>query len=133
MTKITREEVQIIPLDARGRKRYTREHRALVMAEYERSGMSAMRFAKWCGINYSTLMNWIEAKREQEEPRKTGVAGGKEKVEWVEAVVEGGKNLRGERLIVQGPLGIRMEVGDENQARLAVEIFRQLGGEKSGC
>jgi hypothetical protein len=46
---------QILSQDARGRVLVTRERRDALLEEYDRSGMSGVRFAKYVGIKYTTL------------------------------------------------------------------------------
>ena len=41
---------QILSQDARGRVLVSRERRESLLAEYDRSGMSGVRFAKYVGI-----------------------------------------------------------------------------------
>ena len=45
----------LVTLDARGRVRVSKEQRRAILAEFERSGVSAAQFAKVTGLKYSTL------------------------------------------------------------------------------
>ena len=54
----TEEPEQILSQDTRGRVLVTPERRELLLAEYDRSGMSGMKFAQYLGIKYSTLTYW---------------------------------------------------------------------------
>ncbi|MBV8416183.1 MAG: hypothetical protein JO251_13315, partial [Verrucomicrobia bacterium] len=49
---------QILSQDVRGRVLVTRERRESLLEEYDRSGMSGVRFAKYVGIKYTTLAYW---------------------------------------------------------------------------
>jgi len=49
---------QILSQDVRGRVLVTRERRESLLEEYDRSGMSGVRFAKYVGIKYTTLASW---------------------------------------------------------------------------
>ena len=51
---------QILSQDARGRVLVSRERRESLLAEYDRSGMSGVRFAQYLGIKYTTLAHWSE-------------------------------------------------------------------------
>jgi len=55
MTLAAGEPEQILSQDTRGRVLATQERRELLLAEYDRSGMSAVKFAQYVGIKYSTL------------------------------------------------------------------------------
>ena len=46
---------QILSQDTRGRVLVTPERRESLLAEYDRSGMSGVKFAQYVGIKYSTL------------------------------------------------------------------------------
>ena len=53
----------------RGRARVlvSRERRELLLEEYDRSGMSAVKFAEYIGIKYSTLAYWLQSRRERRQ------------------------------------------------------------------
>ena len=44
-----------VTVDTRGRVRTSREQRRLILAEFERSGVSAVEFSRRSGLKYSTL------------------------------------------------------------------------------
>jgi hypothetical protein len=46
-----------VTVDSRGRVRASKEQRRLILAEFERSGVSGTQFAKETGLKYSTLTN----------------------------------------------------------------------------
>jgi len=56
--------------DVRGRVRSTPERRAAILAEFDRSGLSAAQFAKLAGINYSTFAQWVQRHRRPRLSRK---------------------------------------------------------------
>ena len=105
-------------LDAKGRVRASAEQRRAILAEHERSGMSAARFAKLAGIKYSTLAGWLQRYRQMrpKEPAKT--------VRLLEAVVE--QTPSATILVVHLPGGARVEISDEKQAGLAAVLVRSL-------
>jgi hypothetical protein len=51
--------------DALGRVLVTRERRESLSEEYDRSGMSGVRFAQYVGIKYTTLAYWLKRRRQQ--------------------------------------------------------------------
>jgi hypothetical protein len=55
MTFVAEEVGQILNRDAQGRVLVSRERRESLLAEYDRSGMSGVKFAQYVGIKYSTL------------------------------------------------------------------------------
>src|SRR5580658_124632 len=85
--------IQTVPvtLDTKGRVRASKEQRRLILAEFERSRVSAARFAKQTGLKYSTLAGWLQ------RYRRTKPQGRARQVRLLEAVVEqaqgpGGQN-----------------------------------------
>jgi len=83
---------QILSQDARGRVLVGREHRDALLEEYDRSGMSRVRFAKYAGIKYTTLAYWLKRRRRLGEREKlkaqAGTKSGRGEGVWIEAVVE---------------------------------------------
>jgi transposase-like protein len=72
----------LLKTDVPGRVRVTPERRAAILAEFDRSGVSAAQFARLAGINYSTFAQWVQRHRRPRAARKPGrhwlrrVAGG---------------------------------------------------------
>lgn len=71
--------------------------REALLDEFERSGSSAMRFARLAGLKYSTFANWVQARRRKralvrpsgcEGRDDEGSAGGGGPVRLFEALVE---------------------------------------------
>jgi DNA-binding transcriptional regulator YiaG len=58
----TIDETKNLRTDAR--VRVPAERRNELLDEFERSGISAMRFAKMAGINYATFANWRQKRRQ---------------------------------------------------------------------
>jgi hypothetical protein len=48
-----------VTLDSKGRVRASMEQRQIIIAEYERCGVSAAQFAKRSGLKYSTFAGWL--------------------------------------------------------------------------
>ncbi len=57
--------IQTVPVtvDTKGRIRTSKEQRRVILAEFERSGVSAARFAKRTGLKYSTLAGRLQRYR----------------------------------------------------------------------
>lgn len=110
-----------VTLDTKGRVRASKEQRQVILAEFERSGVSAAQFAKLTGLKYSTLAGWLQRYR-RTKPKGRGRA-----VRLLEAVVTeaqgGDPNLS---LRLQLPDGTRIEISDARQAVLAAELLRAL-------
>ncbi len=60
----------LLKADARGRVRATPERRAAILAEFDRSGVSAAQFARLAGLKYSTFAQWVQRHRRPRPSRK---------------------------------------------------------------
>ena len=76
MTFVAEEPEQILSQDSRGHVLVTRERRESLLVEYDRSGMSAVKFAQYVGIKYSTLAYWLQRRRQQRQKEKSLVKAG---------------------------------------------------------
>ena len=135
--------VQSVPvtlLDSQGRVRASKEQRRIILAEFERSGVSAARFAKRTGLNYSTFAGWLQRYR---RPKPRGPHP--KPVRLLEAVMEptpasGGQSPQA--LVVALPGGARLEIGDVNKCPWPrrcygrytshAEFFRELESVRGG-
>jgi hypothetical protein len=128
MTEATAETDGLIKQDKRGRMR---------VAEFEHSAMTGRQFAALAGIKATTFSNWV---RKWRKPRAAQLSAPAVEnapgVRWLEAVVGKPTSKRPRKtatpLVVHGPRGVRLELGDEEQVRLAVQLLRELGQEP-GC
>jgi transposase-like protein len=119
--------IQTVPVtvDTKGRVRASKEQRRVILAEFERSGVSAAQFAKLTGLKYSTLAGWLQRYRRTKPP------GRARQVRLLEAVVEQSPGAGGQNptvMVLQLPGGVRLEVADERQAALAAVLVRALAG-----
>jgi len=117
--------IQTVPvtLDTQGRVRASKEQRRLILAEFERSGVSAARFAKQTGLKYSTLAGWLQRYRRAKPP------GRARPVRLLEAVVEQASKPGPQNqgvLVLQLPGGVRVEISDVKQAALAAALVGEL-------
>jgi transposase-like protein len=107
-------------MDTRGRVRTSLEQRRLILAEFERSGLSAVQFAKRAGLKHSTLAAWVLRERRS---KTTSPAP---PLRLLEAVVGPAPGGASSSLLVQLPGGARLEVNNTQQAALAAELVRSL-------
>ena len=100
MTFATQEPGAILSQDAQGRVLVSRERRESLLEEYDRSGMSGVKFARYVGIKYSTLAYWLQSRRRHREREKllmkagAEIEPGRSNGAWIEAVVENGSQPR---------------------------------------
>jgi hypothetical protein len=132
----TIDETKNLRTDARGRVRVPAERRNELLNEFERSGISAMRFAKMAGINYATFANWRQ-KRRQARAQAQEVANGEtargerpeanRPVRLFEAFATGrsAADCGGLRIDLSG--GAVLIVESPLQLRLAAELLGILG------
>ena len=119
---------EILKVDETGRVRTPPEKREALLAEFDRSGMTGAQFARFSGVRYPTLMNWVQKRRKvagQSEQR----AARRQKVDhprWLEARVEG-EVVKSESIVVEMGCGVRMLVANVGQAALAAEVLRAMG------
>ena len=130
----------ILQQDARGRVLVSVARREALLDEFERSGSSAMRFARLAGLKYSTFANWIQARRRKralvqpplcEASAGNGVAAGDGPVRWFEALVESGldkcQDGRGTPgVMIELPGGCRWSVGSPAELPLAAALVALL-------
>lgn len=133
------EEVgEILSRDAQGRVLVSRERRESLLAEYDRSGMSGVKFAQYVGIKYSTLAYWLQSRRRHRAREKlllktgTDTEAGKSNGGWIEAVVEDGSQPRvpagGLRIYFAG--GAYCQISSVGEAALAAELLGCLGAKR---
>jgi transposase-like protein len=113
--------IQNVPatVDSKGRVRTSKEQRRIILAEYERSGVSAARFAQQTGLKYSTLAGWLQ------RYRRSKSRGRAPTMRLLEAVVEQdpGDQLP---LVLEMPGGVKVQITDARQAALAAVMLRGL-------
>ena len=135
MTFTAEEPGQIMSQDAQGRVLVSRERRELLLEEYDRSGMSGVKFAQYVGIKYSTLASWLQNRRRHRDRERlllkadTDTEAGKSHGGWIEAVLENGSQPRvpagGLRIYFAG--GACCQVSSVGEAALAAELLGRLG------
>jgi hypothetical protein len=106
-----------VQVDTQGRVRISKEQRRVILAEFERSGMTAVGFAKQTGIKYSTFAGWVARHR-------TKRPGSQSPLRLLEAVVASAP--AGAPLVVQLPGGARVELREASQLPLIAALVRAL-------
>src|ERR1035438_9113709 len=130
MTTLTKtDEISIIKTDAVGRRQTPAARREGLLDEFERSGLSAAKFAVLTGLKYSTFAAWVQRRRKQPNSAAKVPAKSADPVHWLEAVVATAQTT-GEPIpavvVLQLPGGVRLDVSDERQAALAAMLVRAL-------
>jgi transposase-like protein len=107
-----------VTMDTKGRVRTSKEQRRVILAEFERSGVSAAQFAQRSGVKYSTFAAWVQRYRRTKRP------GLKSPVRLLEAVVAQAPLIPA--LQVQLPGGARLEIREASQVALVAALVRAL-------
>jgi transposase len=124
--------VVVFKQDGLGRVRMPAARREQLMDEFERSGLSGKKFAALAGIKYQTFATWAQKRRRQREAEAVAKVAptAKEKVGWLEAVVEQARDTvvrAGESvLVLKLPGGTWVEISDVKQVALATALVRAL-------
>jgi hypothetical protein len=134
----TSEVSEVLVQDTKQRVRVSSERRAALLAEFERSGMSAARFAAWSGVKYPTFAGWLQRRRragardgiQASKPEEAG------KMHWLEAVIGDSPDRRQRcargNLLVHLPGGASLEC-DGASVHLAAELLKALSMEVARC
>ena len=126
----------VLKTDVLGRVKTPRARQEALLDEFERSGVSGVKFAELAGINYQTFATWAQRRRRERgkypprtRARSSPEPAGAGPLRLLEAVVENAAPAmpEGVALCVQLPGGARVEVGDARQAVLAAELLWALG------
>lgn len=124
---------EVLKQDTRGRVRVPGPRRAALLEEFDRSSLSAVKFARLVGVKYSTFAGWLHQRRRRQALAAPAYAGGTQPlgaggpVRLFEAVLDGGggdgskfENSHG--LKVELPGGARLTVDSPTQLALAAEL-----------
>jgi len=125
MTLRTQAAEAIIKTDVLGRMRTSAARRESLLDEFEKSGLSAKKFAGLSGLKYQTLAAWLQKRRRQ----KQAPARGADTVQWLETVVEQVRNpavATASSVILRLPGGTPVERGDVKQMPMAAALVRAL-------
>lgn len=129
-------EEKLMTVDGRGRVRVPVERREALLDEFERSGLSGVKFARLAGVKYPTFALWVQKRRKARLSAAAGEAT-KRPVAFAEALVEGETGVvlgGGGGLVIELRGGAHIVVGSPVQLSLAAELLRMLGSSGSrGC
>lgn len=95
----------------------------MILAEFERSRVSAAEFAKQSGIKYSTFAGWLQRDR---RARPKGQPPAMRLLEAVVEHVQAGVALSAPAVIVRLADGSGIEITDAKQVPLVVALVRAL-------
>jgi hypothetical protein len=128
----------ILKTDALARLRTPPERRQQLLDEFERSGLSGVKFAALVGLKYSTLAGWAAKRRRQGPvgPRATPPTKSPAPVRWVEAVLDQAQSQPGRNspgLIVRLSGGARLEISAFHHIELAAALLRALEKPSASC
>ena len=126
-------EAEVLKIDERGRVRVPVERREALLDEFEKSGMSGAKFARFAGVNYGTFATWAQRRRQQRAEAPASESG---TLRLVEATVE---NERSETtsmaetagLLIELPGGGRVSVESPMQLRLVAELLMLMAQERN--
>ena len=127
MTDMQKSDGAILKTDTRGRVQTPPTRRESLLDEFERSGLSASKFAALVGIKYQTFAAWAARRRKD----ATSKARGKpiDSVRWLEAVVQEAQapvSHKTSVVILRLPGGAQLELADLKQVTLAAALLRAL-------
>jgi transcriptional regulator with XRE-family HTH domain len=126
-SSVTPAPIQKVPVtvDSKGRVRVSKTQRELILAEFERSGVSAAQFAQRTGLKYSTLAGWLQRYR-RVKPQKRART-----VRLLEAIVETAQPADRKNslpLVLELAGGAKVHIHDVQQVALAAALLRALAG-----
>jgi transposase len=126
MTFMTGDQ-KVLLADARGRVRVAVERREALLDEFERSGMSGVKFAQLAGIKYQTFAVWVQ-KRRKARSGQAATQGPERPIAFVEAMVDRRSEIlvEGHGLAIELPGGARMQIKSATQLQMAAELLRML-------
>jgi len=124
----------ILKTDTKGRVRTTPQRRETVLDEFERSGLSGVKFAELTGIKYQTFAAWA-ARRRKQRGQAVAPARSENSVRWLEAVVGEAQAAACPAAVVNVrlPNGVRIEVAELGQIQMAVALVQALAKPAVAC
>jgi hypothetical protein len=133
-------EPEVLKVDTRGRVRVPAERREALLAEFERSGLSGVKFAQLAGVKYPTFALWVQKRKKARHlagPAQEAIANPSQTASTLNSArplrlfeafstVAHGAEERGDGLMVELPGGGVLRVRRPAELSLAVELLRQL-------
>jgi hypothetical protein len=127
MTDMEKSDGPILKTDTQGRVRTPAVRRERLLDEFERSGLSAVKFSALAGIKYQTFAAWSLRRRKQGAPKAPVRPA--DPVRWLEAVVQEAQapvTQKTSTVILRLPGGAQLELADLKQVPLAAALLRAL-------
>jgi len=127
MTDMQKSDGAILKTDTKGRVQTPATRRESLLDEFERSGLSASKFAALAGIKYQTFAAWSLRRRKQGASKAP--VGATDPVRWLEAVVQEAQTPVTHKtsvVILRLPGGAQLELADLKQVPLAAALLRAL-------
>jgi hypothetical protein len=128
MTDMIQSAEGVFKTDGLGRVKTPLGRREQLLDEFERSGLTGMKFAALTGLKYPTFASWL-AKRRRDRNPAAPAAKAERSLRWLEAVVEqaqdSGKSNH-PALVLELPGGAQAQIGEAGQAVLAAVLLRAL-------
>ena len=127
MTDMQKAEGAILKSDSNGRVRTPAARRESLLDEFERSGLSAAKFAALVGIKYQTFAAWSLRRRKQGVTKAP--AKPVDPVRWLEAVVQEAQSPLAHQtsaVVLRLPGGAHVELADAKQIPMAAALIRAL-------
>jgi hypothetical protein len=113
---------EILKTDALARVRAPLERREQLLDEFERSGLSGVKFAALAGVKHATFAGWAAKRRRARTSDSPAAADPAAKVRWLEAVVQ----EAGGGLIIELAGGARARLSHGHQAPLLRALEKPL-------
>ena len=126
MTSGWRKRIRDLEVDAAGPIRTPAEKREALLAEFDRSGMTGVQFARFSGLRYPTLMNCLQKRRSEAEQSEQMAARRQDHPRWLKARVEG-EVSKTENIVVEMGHGVRMLVDMTLRPHWRGELLRAMG------
>jgi hypothetical protein len=128
---------RVLKRDALGRVKTDAARRDAILDEFERGGLSGVKFAAVTGIKYATFASWMQRRRRARGACRRKAPPGKSAprrgallpaLGWVQAEVERRPIAAGPRAVLrlELPGGAIMEICHEAQSLLAARLLRAL-------
>ena len=121
----------LLKTDGRGRVVTPLAQREALLDEFERSGLSGMRFAALHGVKYPSFANWVQRRRRERGAGGPGESNRQQRgdtvVQWLEAEVRTGDSRAAPLgLMLHLPGGLRVELTQPHHVRLAAQLVQAL-------
>jgi len=116
----------VLKRDKVGRVRTPVEQQEVLVAEFLRSGLSAIQFAGLVGVRYSTFWTWVKNRREGAARTKRRAAKKQRFVEVVVAEAERNPVQQAAPLHIVLPGGATLSLVHREQVLLAAELIKAL-------